>query len=100
MGPRTKITNGGTYERARALTERLNHRGPDDIGVHIGDSFWMGHTRLSIVDPSHGHQPLMNREKTRYHTSKIHNKNSEAVLGKKTSRQIQIMRLLDRFESI
>ena len=40
-------------------------RGPDDIGVHIGDSFWMGHTRLSIVDPSHGHQPLMNREKTR-----------------------------------
>ena len=69
MGPRTKITNGGTYERARALTERLNHRGPDDIGVHIGDSFWMGHTRLSIVDPSHGHQPLMNREKTRY----VHN---------------------------
>ena len=41
------------------------YRGPDDIGVHIGDSFWMGHTRLSIVDPSHGHQPLMNREKTR-----------------------------------
>ena len=36
IGPRTKITNGGTYERARALTERLNHRGPDDIGVHIG----------------------------------------------------------------
>ena len=36
IGPRTKITNGATYERARALTERLNHRGPDDIGVHIG----------------------------------------------------------------
>ena len=36
IGPRTKITNGGTYERAKALTERLNHRGPDDIGVHIG----------------------------------------------------------------
>ena len=36
IGPRTRITNGATYERARALTERLNHRGPDDIGVHIG----------------------------------------------------------------
>ena len=36
IGPRTKITNGGTYVWAKALTERLNHRGPDDIGVHIG----------------------------------------------------------------
>ena len=71
IGSRTKITNKGTYDRAKMLTERLNHRGPDDIGVHIGDSFWMGHTRLSIVDPSHGHQPLMNREKTRYELDMI-----------------------------
>jgi len=46
------------------LAARLTHRGPDDIGVHVEDSFWMGHTRLSIVDPAHGHQPLSNQAKT------------------------------------
>lgn len=65
-GPGTKITHEGTAERARGLAERLNHRGPDDIGVHVEDSFWMGHTRLSIVDPNHGHQPLMNHAKTAF----------------------------------
>ncbi len=40
---------------------RLTHRGPDDTGeIEVGDA-WLGHTRLSIVDVSHGHQPLCNR---------------------------------------
>ena len=45
------------------LTGRLNHRGPDFINIHIEKSFWMGHTRLSIVDPVNGNQPLINKEK-------------------------------------
>lgn len=61
-GAEVTITNEGTEKRIRTLTERLVHRGPDDIGVHVSDSFWMGHTRLSIVDPSHGHQPLHDKE--------------------------------------
>ena len=41
---------------------RLTHRGPDDTGeIRVGDA-WLGHTRLSIVDVSHGHQPLRNRQ--------------------------------------
>ena len=32
--------------------------GPDETGIHMGDNFWMGHTRLSIVSPEHGIQPL------------------------------------------
>jgi asparagine synthase (glutamine-hydrolysing) len=41
---------------------RLTHRGPDDTGeIRVGDA-WLGHTRLSIVDVSHGHQPLVNRQ--------------------------------------
>ena len=65
-GPDAQITNEATAERARTLTSRLAHRGPDDIGVHVSESFWMGHTRLSIVDPAHGHQPLMNHAKTSF----------------------------------
>ena len=41
----------------------MNHRGPDDSGVFVGESRDIGlvHTRLSIIDPSPlGHQPMMN----------------------------------------
>ena len=46
----------------------LKHRGPD------GQSFWispdrrvaLGHTRLSIIDLSHGQQPISNQEQTIY----------------------------------
>ncbi len=37
----------------------LSHRGPDDIGHYVDDRLFLGHTRLSIQDPSAaGHQPL------------------------------------------
>jgi asparagine synthase (glutamine-hydrolysing) len=32
------------------------------MGVHLGETFWLGHTRLSIVSPEHGVQPLMSKE--------------------------------------
>jgi len=65
-GPHVKVTDDDTAERAHRLAQRLTHRGPDDIGVHVEDSFWMGHTRLSIVDPAKGHQPLTNHAKTSF----------------------------------
>ena len=37
---------------------RLAHRGPDDRGTFVAGNFGMGHTRLSIIDLSGGHQPL------------------------------------------
>ena len=44
------------------MLDRLTHRGPDDTGeIEVGDA-WLGHARLSIVDVSHGHQPLPNRQ--------------------------------------
>jgi len=39
----------------------IRHRGPDDEGVHAGDGVVLGHTRLSIIDPAGGHQPLRGR---------------------------------------
>jgi asparagine synthase (glutamine-hydrolysing) len=45
----------------RRMLDRLTHRGPDDRGEIMLDKAWLGHSRLSIVDVDHGHQPLRNR---------------------------------------
>jgi asparagine synthase (glutamine-hydrolysing) len=46
------------------MLDALVHRGPNDRGIHVnGNSVW-GHTRLSIVDVAHGHQPILNENKS------------------------------------
>ena len=43
----------------------LSHRGPDANGSYRGNSTWLGHTRLSIIDLSEtGNQPLSNEDGT------------------------------------
>src|SRR5271166_2604496 len=59
----------GTYQQpdglraARRMSDRLAHRGPDDEGIysHADDrvSVNLVHRRLSIIDLSRGHQPLV-----------------------------------------
>ncbi len=45
-----------------ALVERmlgaLSHRGPDGSGYYLDDDVILGHTRLAIVDPAGGAQPM------------------------------------------
>jgi asparagine synthase (glutamine-hydrolysing) len=41
------------------MLDALPHRGPNDRGVHIFRNGVFGHTRLSIVDVAHGHQPIL-----------------------------------------
>ena len=41
-----------------SAAQTLRHRGPDDIGTYVHQSFGMAHTRLSIIDLEGGHQPL------------------------------------------
>mmetsp|Transcript_18038 Transcript_18038/g.52616 ORF Transcript_18038/g.52616 Transcript_18038/m.52616 type:complete len:572 (+) Transcript_18038:121-1836(+) len=43
----------------KKLTALLAHRGPDEVGCHVGKGFGLGHARLSIMDPKGGHQPLV-----------------------------------------
>ena len=44
--------------QSRALA-RIVHRGPDDGSEAVGDGWWMGFRRLSILDLSdHGRQPM------------------------------------------
>lgn len=48
-----------------AMVDVLGKRGPDDSGIHRHGIACLGHTRLSIIDPSPlGHQPMSNADGT------------------------------------
>ena len=42
----------------RRITARLEHRGPDQQGVHVSDSVSLGAVRLKIIDLEGGDQPI------------------------------------------
>ncbi|MBL8859385.1 MAG: asparagine synthase (glutamine-hydrolyzing) [Planctomycetes bacterium] len=44
----------------RAMTRTLEHRGPDDEGLHVMGGVGLGFRRLSIIDLAGGHQPILN----------------------------------------
>ncbi len=48
----------------KKMTSIIFYRGPDDEGFYINGNFGMGHRRLSIIDPTGGHQPLSNEDKS------------------------------------
>ena len=53
----------GELKAVNDLVDSLDHRGPDDSGVWIGDKAALGHTRLSILDLSDaGHQPFISED--------------------------------------
>lgn len=43
-----------------AMTKTIEHRGPDDLGLHARGPVGLGFRRLSIIDLAGGHQPLAN----------------------------------------
>ena len=45
-------------ELVARMTQRLRHRGPDDNAIHIDGAAGLGHTRLAIIDPAGGGQPM------------------------------------------
>jgi asparagine synthase (glutamine-hydrolysing) len=46
-------------------TNALSHRGPDDAGYYRDEYVGLGHRRLSIIDLSGGHQPILNEDRSR-----------------------------------
>ena len=42
----------------RAMIAALRHRGPDDTGAILAGAAALGHTRLAIIDPAGGAQPM------------------------------------------
>src|SRR3989338_2146297 len=63
----------------RILEEMISaqaHRGPDDLGLHIGECVYFGHNRLSIIDLSRGgHQPMAHEDSSLIiiHNGEIYN---------------------------
>ena len=55
---------GGTPRRPvlDAMLSTLEHRGPDDRGVHFGDGVALGMTRLAIIDLVSGRQPMSSED--------------------------------------
>jgi asparagine synthase (glutamine-hydrolysing) len=46
----------------RRMRDVIHHRGPDDGGIFVEGNVGLGHRRLSIVDVSHGAQPMFNED--------------------------------------
>lgn len=43
------------------MMQALSHRGPDDAGIWNNNNAWFGFQRLSILDLSFGHQPMISK---------------------------------------
>jgi asparagine synthase (glutamine-hydrolysing) len=52
---------GGLVDERMLLAMRdvQRHRGPDEAGIYLGQGIGLGHRRLSIIDLSHGQQPMV-----------------------------------------
>jgi asparagine synthase (glutamine-hydrolysing) len=51
-------SRGEAETTVRAMIAALRHRGPDDTGAVVEGAASFGHTRLSIIDPAGGAQPM------------------------------------------
>ena len=51
------LPDGGRV--VRAMTDTLAPRGPDGEGLWAGPHAVLGHRRLAVMDPAHGHQPMV-----------------------------------------
>lgn len=48
----------GRRSTLQAMNDLLDHRGPDEQGLHLEGGIGLGHRRLSIIDLSSGQQPM------------------------------------------
>src|SRR5437762_6547910 len=47
-----------------AMIATLDHRGPDDRGIHLEPGIALAHSRLSIIDVAGGRQPMSTEDRT------------------------------------
>lgn len=59
-------SNGKTVDRnlLENMCAVLEHRGPDEQGIHLDRNLGMGSRRLSIIDLENGTQPIANEDNT------------------------------------
>ena len=58
--------SGRQVDEARLVRMRdiIHHRGPDDGGIYLDRNVGLGHRRLSIVDVTHGAQPMFTGDRS------------------------------------
>lgn len=61
-----RLSHGAPVDASvlEAMTDTLTHRGPDDGGIWVEPACGLGARRLSIVDLSGGHQPVVSEDGT------------------------------------
>src|SRR5258708_29939931 len=52
------------HDRAIDMRDIIEHRGPDEAGLHLDTRAALAHRRLSIVDLKTGQQPLSNEDES------------------------------------
>jgi asparagine synthase (glutamine-hydrolysing) len=50
--------------RLRQMLGMIRHRGPDQFGIYLDQQAALGNARLSIIDLSHGQQPIANEDES------------------------------------
>ena len=60
------VLDPGLAAALPAMTDAIQHRGPDDAGHHTDAWAALGHRRLSIIDRAGGAQPLCNEDGSRW----------------------------------
>ncbi len=62
VGVASRDGRGLPPEELAELMQLLRHRGPDDEGMYRDPFVALGHTRLAIIDPAGGRQPMISSD--------------------------------------
>jgi len=59
-----KLNGDAFISRIRDMLGSIQHRGPDDQGIHLISErgVGLGHRRLAVIDPEHGKQPMLTKD--------------------------------------
>lgn len=60
-------------KEVESLLPYIEHRGPDAWGSYAAPGIGLGHTRLSIIDINHGHQPMVSSYSSLSFNGEIYN---------------------------
>lgn len=55
-------TGPNRYKDVHKMMTKVSHRGPDGAGVYNNERIAVGHTRLAVIDPEGGAQPMHDSE--------------------------------------